>query len=250
MVEMRQPSELNAPADPNGLSVRAALGTMGVLLLLGYALPLSYARFVNWYVRRPPFSGPGLVSQWLLSLYPVTVAFFLLEMLAVILIYRQATTSYGSPKHDKTPPLVLLRSAFIGVGTGLAVTAVGYFVIARGPSARLLVGFILSCPLCAHTAVVMSILVFALPPVTEMVFRGIIMESLLRHRQPVVAAVAGSLVFALIWPAFGFWFGLILGIALSILYQSTRSLLTCTLANATATVTAGTLLLCRALRAL
>jgi membrane protease YdiL (CAAX protease family) len=212
------------------LSIRG-LGLLVVTLLVleyvpTYFLVSTWRQNLSWATKSIPLY------------YPASLVYVSLLMIGVITI----TSRRISPIRrlfEESERHRILRNAFIGIGVGLLLSVAVSLIIFRIPVVRLFASTVLSCPFCFRTAFFVVLLVIVLPVGTEIVYRLIVQETLMRFLRPIETVLIVAFLFALLWPVFGFWVGFALGVATSVLYYFTGSLLACVLANSTATVCVG-----------
>lgn len=84
-----------------------------------------------------------------------------------------------------------------------------------------------------HWQIAPLILLYAvlLPVTSELVHRGIIFNAFLQSSGLVSATLLSAVVFALVWPVFGWIIGLLLGIVTALLYRRFRNVIPAIVAN-------------------
>jgi membrane protease YdiL (CAAX protease family) len=87
------------------------------------------------------------------------------------------------------------------------------------------------------------VLIFLLPILSEGFFRGVLLRLLMETASWPAAVLVTTLIFALLWPTFGFIPGLTLGIVTGILFHRTKSVMPCIVANFVLTIGAIVLLM-------
>ena len=122
----------------------------------------------------------------------------------------------------------------LGILAGFLITLFSISVAKGTPEAHLFVRTIVLRQF--HPGVFVIAVAIGLPITTEIVFHSILMRGFLRVTTPLNSVLLSSLLFAMVWPVFGFWTGLILGTVSGIGYYRTQSLVACVCANATATI--------------
>jgi membrane protease YdiL (CAAX protease family) len=92
------------------------------------------------------------------------------------------------------------------------------------------------------------LLALALPIVTEVVFRGIVLRSLARIVSVPASVVASTMLFALWYPVLGWYGSVALGVISAILYVRTRTLTASIVANSVLTVGSAAIIIVVAFR--
>jgi membrane protease YdiL (CAAX protease family) len=150
---------------------------------------------------------------------------------------------------DRVRPLEVLVSEFkspgavrkivIGFSVGIALALITGIAMPHVTGMRLFAGTVLSCLFCFRTVVFLLIVAVCLPVVSESVARLVLQTSLSNLLKPIILIPAVGIVFAMLWPVFGFWAALLLGVSGGLLYNRTRSFLSCIAANASMSICLG-----------
>jgi membrane protease YdiL (CAAX protease family) len=148
--------------------------------------------------------------------------------------------------HSRRPVQGMMWDTLVGVVAGLLI-ALAFVPIAAKPATDQLLGSALVSALVGFHSLRFIFALAVLPILTEIVFREIIMKSLMRRVDRLNAVVIVGSLFAFVWPVFWFWISLALGIVAGLLYYKRRSVVACIAANATVTIFLGAYLLYRSL---
>jgi len=234
---------MNYYYDPlNRLAVRGLAFTVAGLLALEYVptyvLANAWRRNVSW------------TAASIQLFYPMFTLYVLLLMLFVIWFYSRHILYLRRIASDSPKPRRVFRNASLGLIAGVLLALFMIPIVSHVPSSRLFVSALLSCSFCLQTAFLAFMLVIALPVATEVVFRLIVQETLMRSLRPVEVVLINAFLLGLLWPVLGFWVGFGLGVTTSILYYCKRSLIMCIFVNATMTACLGLYLVIMTLRVL
>lgn len=222
------------------LTLRRLIYVLCGLVAVAECFAFGLAAYLSWVIARRPLSRQAtLAAEYS---YPAAAIFFLIEMLAVLWIYRPVCTLLAPPLRATRLASRLSKNALLGLATGLALSAPTVPLVHHfGPPMSFVISTAL-CPLCPRSIAIIVCLGVGLPIATELVFRAIVFRTLEHYAGGLPALLASCLLFGLLWPLFNWVIGLALGIAGGILYYRTRSLLPGILANATLTFSAALLM--------
>lgn len=169
--------------------------------------------------------GTDVTQNWHL-VFPQVGLFTLAEMVIVVLFYRPLSSLLRAAPPGKVREDPLRWSVLMGLGTGLLVLLVTLPVLQGDRIRTVLNALFPSIPHPGLRGVVYCLLFgLALPVGTELVFRGIVLRTLVGYVSPAVAIVVAAVASAALAPVFFNWLiGLALGLASGYLYHRRRSL--------------------------
>lgn len=222
--------------------ISAAIVAYGIFLRVGANYLLEVFR--NPHMERTA----NIVSQYV---YPATLLLFLLITLGVVLVYRPIGALLIWTPITRTDHGGHTRNISYGILGGLICcgVAVPLILLRGGLRARSLFKiFADAYGMSAGSILMLLLLVVALPIVSEMVFRGVVLRTLAEYVSVPAAIVASSLLFAYWWPVLDWYEAIVLGFVSAILYYRTRSLTASIIANAVLTTASGVLIVLLAYR--
>lgn len=167
------------------------------------------------------------ISTWNRAIHYSDTAgaiFLVLQMMVVLFVFRVGHQGVSSDALRKLLWPKSVRPVLWGALVGLVVSAAAFPLLMSFDGHVQFVRLILDNPISLQTILLFCLLGVLAPVSTEMVFRGIIFDSLQRRTNSAVAVVLSSLLFAYIWTLFDPGVGLILGIACALLYRHFNSL--------------------------
>ena len=110
-----------------------------------------------------------------------------------------------------------------------------------------LVHLLLDDPVSLQSVLLLCLLGLLIPVATEIVFRGIILDVLMRRTNAPVAVIVSSLLFAFVWVPLDAGAAFLLGLACALLYRRFNSLVPSIVCSGVATLLATGILFCRLL---
>lgn len=209
------------------------------------ATTLFANRLVTFYLDRV-----GEIKTWNLVVhYSDTAAGLLLvlEMIIAAAVFGipQQRMQFEALKRLLVPTSLksVLWGAASGVAVGVAILPLMLIFDQHVQFPRLL----LDDPMSSQTLLLICLLGLLIPIATEIVFRGIVLDVLMRRTNAAVAIVVSSLLFALVWVPLDAGAGFLLGLACALLYRRFNSLVPSISCSSVATLFATTILFCRLL---
>jgi membrane protease YdiL (CAAX protease family) len=171
--------------------------------------------------------------------YFIVGAFVLVEMLAVLSIFRPISQPIRN-QSGRGGRRVALENIGIGIVAGLCGFAL-MIPFWRATQAVLLIRhtFLSDDSSGFYGALVILLFGFLLPVTTELVFRGVAQNAFEAHMKPGAAMAASAVLFASLWYVFGSPFALVLGLVAAGLYRWKKSVLACIVANIVMTASGG-----------
>ena len=198
----------------------------------------GFALFMIWFffrqLRSPIVSfSPGDMPGYIY--YGIIPSLFVfLELLVVLWIFRplrpllSTRLSVGPRNRD------LLRMTLAGICSGLGLFVLFTPLLLRTRPDTGLVSLIFYYRASLLTYVSVGLTGIALPVSAEIVFKGIVLKTLLKDVPLLWSLLITSVAFALIWPVFhGYWLALGLGAVTCLLYSRYRFLLAPMIAHVT-----------------
>lgn len=200
----------------------------------------GFALFMVWFffrqLRSPIISFPPSAMPGFAYYVIIPPLFVFLELLVVIWIYRplrlllDTRLSVGSRNRD------FIRMTLAGICSGLGLFVLFTPLLLRTRADAGLVSLILYCRASLLTYISVGLIGIALPVSAEIVFKGIVLKTLLDSLTLPWSVLITSVAFAIIWPVFhGYWLALGLGAVTCLLYSRYRSLLPPMIAHVTFT---------------
>lgn len=190
------------------------------------------------------------IHTWNLAIHYSEIAaglFLILQMICAVIVFsvpRQSWSVYTLKQlllpHSVRP---LLWGVVIGIGVSVGAIAFLFLFDKDVQFVRL----VLDNPISFQTIFILILLGFLVPVATEVVFRGIIFDVLVRRTNAVSALLSSSLLFAYVWVLFDGGLALLIGIACGLLYRRFNSLVPCIVCSGTASVLAALILFLRLL---
>jgi membrane protease YdiL (CAAX protease family) len=231
--------------DGKNTSVRKLIFLLTALFVVGYMLPY----FVQLALRPAIFQAPSspLAVAFFRWFYPAILISYLLQMAVVIWLCKWPQLHRRTAETAENHDWGALKAGLIGTGIGLLIFLATISVQVKAARGRFFVSTVMSCPYCLSTLLFVLVVCLAIPIASELVFRGIILESFLERIGVIGAVLVSSFAFALLWPVFGMLVGSVLGIVVSILYVRTRSVVACIFADIVVTGLVSAHLICHAL---
>jgi membrane protease YdiL (CAAX protease family) len=163
--------------------------------------------------------------------------FVFLELLIVAWIYGPlrrilSLDASAAPRHRS-----YLEMTLAGICSGLGLLILFVPLLLRSKPDRGLVSLIVCCSTSLPAFVAAGLGGIALPVAGEIVFKGVILKTLLRNISFPWSLLITSFSFALMWPIFnGYWLALGLGAVTCLLYYRYRFLVPSIIADVTFTV--------------
>ena len=198
-----------------------------------------------------PFAKQLLLSRHTAAAvsYAYLAQILLPIVISVVLIffYRPSSRIFGPVESRTERGIGLFRLVLYGGTGGLVAFAFSIPFLLLGDTDGEFVAGAVSTITSAKGLPLILLLIIALPVAMEAIFRGITFRTLAICANVPSAVIASSLLFAHVWPAFGWPIGVILGVVSALLYRRTNSLVPSVLANAVLTLSGGAFLLYRAL---
>jgi membrane protease YdiL (CAAX protease family) len=175
----------------------------------------------------------------------MTCLFYLIQLTSLLLFFRPFWFLIGSrsSEHARNRPVT---SIALGFGAGFVAFLVGASFVG-GPLSSPLGTFFTNHFFSASAAVLVALVCVLLPVASEIFFRGIFFGQLLESMPLVPALILSTALFTWAWPMFNSMAAIALGLLTGVLYYRTRSILACSVADATASIGLGIYVICRAL---
>jgi membrane protease YdiL (CAAX protease family) len=213
---------------------------VGMVVVVDYLSDLT-TKFVLW--KHSAATSAAAVPY----LYLILILFPTLSCVVIVFLYRPFALVFGPIRHETERRNNLLRHILYGIGGGLVALVLSIPFLLRGDANGRLVAGAVSNITSLNGLPMFLLLMIALPVAMEATFRGIAFRTLAIHASVPSAVVASSLLFAHLWPAFGWPIGLILGVVSALLYNWTNSLVSPIFANVVLTLSGGAFIVYRAL---
>jgi membrane protease YdiL (CAAX protease family) len=164
-----------------------------------------------------------------------------IEFITVLWVYRSLFESKDDGSKPPFRAIAALSTVVIGGVTGLVGFLCAIPFLGSIKTELLADTFISPSHSIGLRVILEGLLVLvALPLTAELLFRGVAQRLLARYVSPAAAILVLALLFAGIWPFWGFPLALVLGLLSGVLYWWRRSVLTCIVANIAMTVCAAT----------
>jgi membrane protease YdiL (CAAX protease family) len=190
------------------------------------------------------------ISTWNFAIhYSDTAAglFLVLQMILVLVIFRIGRQKLSSEAMKQLLLPTSIKPVLWGALGGLIVSVAALPLLLSFDRHVQFVRLILDNPVSLQTILLFCLLGVLVPISTEVVFRGIIFDSLERRTNAVVAVILISLLFAYMWTLFDAGVALILGLACALLYRRFNSLVPGIICSGIVTVIATLVLFLRLL---
>jgi len=163
----------------------------------------------------------------LASLTPSIYLLTYLIQLTLILLLLKRQRRHSDAKPVKAPAII---DSFYGFVVGLAAFAVSLPILFWGDPYAVFWWRVIDAPFAASSVLTGIALVIVVPIITEVVFRGILLESFLSYSNVAMALLASSLLFAFVWPFTNPIVSTLLGLSMGLLYRRSRSRIPSTIA--------------------
>jgi membrane protease YdiL (CAAX protease family) len=174
--------------------------------------------------------------------------FYLFQMVVALMFFRPLSSIFAGERNETSNRHHALRDIGWGVLGGILALVVGEATSLPGKDGSVGLGAFLVGHLYSVTGMLMLVvLIFLLPIVSEGLFRGVLLRRLVQSMSPIAAVIVAALVFMFFWPTFTRIAGLAVGLVAGILFYRTKSILPCIVANCTFTIGAVVFLTWRAL---
>lgn len=183
--------------------------------------------------------------------YPGVLVVYLATMIAVALAFRPLREAFVWEPTARGHWSRTLRHVGYGIIGGLVCCAIAVpFMWGHGGSNA---AFLVQTAADAYGlslggTLMILLLALAIPVVSEVVFRGIVLRSLARLVSVPAAVVASTLLFALWYPVLGWYGSVALGVISAFLYVRTRTLTASVVANSVLSVGSAAIILAVAFR--
>lgn len=215
-----------------GHSARLHLTKLVYAVLFLILTGASFFVFSGMYYRHLAMTEQNR-SLWLVNQYsPLAQSvFYLLQLLVLLYFFRPLRQILAPPTAPDLPRRFVYRDIGIGFSAGLVAlgAALPGFLGAHHQSS-VTVAF-LTQHFDGIGVAFLLLIVFLLPWVSEVFFRGVVLRLLLENVSVGAALIVSILLFTLSWPVFNLFAAFVLGLAASILFYRTRSVLSCVVAN-------------------
>lgn len=210
--------------------------------LVGIIAVVDYAGFfANQLLLRGRTAAAVSYAYLEQILLPIVIS------IVIIFFYRPLSRIFGPVESGTERRTGMFRLALYGGTAGLVAFALSIPFLLLGDADGKFVAGAVSNITSAAGLPLLLLLTIVLPIAMEAIFRGITFRTLAIYANVPSAVIASSLLFAHVWPAFGWPIGVILGVVSALLYRRTNSLVPSVLANAMLTLSGGAFLLYRAL---
>lgn len=236
-------AEVQMPQAPAGLLTKTLYAAL-FLLFSTYC----FDRLVLSYID-------GLVKNNQIGLWTVLVqyleigasVFLILQLVAVLIFFRAGRNRIAvKPSRFRVAQLTLRHTAY-GALCGAAVVLAALPLLLRFERHSGFVTLLTGEFYTVRSASIVALLLIVLPILSEIVFRGIIFDNLLKQLSTPAAIMASSLLFAYSWPVYDWWIALLLGVGNCILWRQSKSILPGVIASTVVTSSYGAILMVRVL---
>ena len=228
-VKNKMTAEKGLPTQTQHVLRRLTYTAMMLVLFSHY-----HERIVDFYMSYLARTDQIMLLTRLIGyLVAEELMFVLLLMLGILGWYRLNGVGWSS-YYQLGPDVkgTLLARIALGTGVGLILFVLSFPLLLTYNPGLDPAYSVVGNPYSVRTLVLAILLILAVPLSTEVVFRGIIFKTLLKHTTPAAAVIASSVLFAFVWPLFGVVVAFMLGLSNALLYYRSRSLLPPIFANA------------------
>lgn len=215
------------------------LGTAVVLIVLTFCFSDSFVLYYRHLVQRNQVSFAETLANY--SDFGVLL-FYFCELVVALYIFRSRLTYPKSVLTELRVSGSSLRHIALGVAVGLLAFLASVPALPSTEHSYGLVSFLVDHAYNVSGALLIFLLGLLLPIVSELFFRGVLLQGALTARSWVAAFALSVFAFAILWPVFNPLAGAILGIATSVLFYRTRSIFGCVVANSVFTLSGVVLL--------
>jgi len=233
-----------AESQQKNLRIGKLIWAMSLLVFTTWVMAGFGASFIWSAIRQHDSSyWPSFLIRWA---FPVAMTFIALELVVVLYFYRPLRDILKLSSEER-PEKWNGRKIVIGIAGGACAFIVSVPLLLISKSNQSIVREMLSCPICLGAILQLGLLLIVLPVLSELVFRGVVFNTIERVSSVWPATIGSSLLFACVWPVLNPSVAIVLGIASALVFYKTRVVMSCMLTNATLTILAEAFLLLRGL---